>query len=217
MHLLNNYIKYLYFFLIFFFSIILITSNFDFIYSVTQVSSNNVKKQIEICCTWGEKLADGILTYEINNAKPETKELVISALNYWDQNIEGIEFKETRTKERADIKISFRNDNGKVAGQTITNFDSKGFIFNAKILLAEKAFGKQLNKNLIEYIAKHEIGHILGLGHANFNESLMSALVYHSYNEISDCERKAIAEANKWKLIDNHSIPKKSDNKNYLC
>ncbi len=95
--------------------------------------------------------------YEINNAKPELKELVIYALNYWEQNIQGIEFKETGSKQ-ADIKISFRNDNGKVAGQTITNFDSKGFIFNAKILLAEKAFGKQLNKNLIEYIAKHEIG-----------------------------------------------------------
>jgi predicted Zn-dependent protease len=205
--------------LIFSFSINLIISNFDFIYSATQVSSNNnVKKQIEICCTWGDKLVDGILIYEISNAKPKTKELVISALNYWEQNIQGIEFKEVvGSKEQADIKISFRHYNGKVAGQTITNFDSEGFIFNAKILLAEKAFGKQLNKNIIEYIAKHEIGHILGLGHANFNESLMSSLVYHSYNEISDCEREAIAEANKWKLIDNSSLPKKSQIKQYYC
>ena len=73
-----------------------------------------------------------------------------------------------------------------------------------------------MNKNIIEYIAKHEIGHAFGIGYANFNESLMSALVYYSYNEISDCERKAIAEANKWKLIDNHPILKKSQNKNYL-
>jgi len=116
-----------------------------------------------------------------------------------------------------DIKISFRNDNGKVAGQTITNFDSDGFIFNNQILLAEKAFGKQLSKNLIEYLAKHEIGHVLGLGHANFNESLMSSLVYHSHNEISDCERKAIAEANKWKLLDNNSLPTKSQTKKYFC
>ena len=164
MHLLNDYIKYIYFFLIFFFGIILIISNFDFIYSVAQVSSNIIiKKQIEICCTWGQKLEDGILTYQINNAKPETKELVISALNYWEENIQGIKFKEASSNDQTDIKISFRNDNGKVAGQTITNFDSEGFIFNNQIFLAEKAFGKQLNKNLIEYIAKHEIGHVLGL------------------------------------------------------
>ena len=95
--------------------------------------------------------------------------------------------------------------------------DSNGFIFNTKILLAEKAFGKQLNKNLIEYITKHEIGHLLGLGHANFKESIMSSLVYPSYNEISECEIKAIAEANKWKLIDNTLLPKLSQNKQYYC
>jgi predicted Zn-dependent protease len=70
---------------------------------------------------------------------------------------------------------------------------------------------------MIEYIAKHEIGHALGLGHANFNDSIMSSLVYHYYNEISDCERKAIAEANKWKLIDDKLLPTKSQIKNYFC
>src|SRR5215207_5597418 len=78
----------------------------------------------------------------------------------------------------------------------------KLFIFNVKILLAEKAFGKQLNENIIEYIAKHEFGHALGIGHANFKESLMSALVYNSFNKITDCEREAVKEANDWKLID---------------
>jgi len=216
-HLLNNYVKYLFCVLVFFFNINLIIFNIHSIYSVPQVTSSNVKKQIEICCTWGEKLTDGILTYEITNAKPETKELVISALKYWEQNIEGVDFKEASNREQVDIKISFRNDNGKVAGQTITNSDSNGFIFNNHILLAEKAFGKQLNKNLIEYIAKHEIGHVLGLGHANFKESIMSALVYHSHNQISDCERESIAEANKWKLVDNNTIPTKTQIKNYFC
>ena len=58
---------------------------------------------------------------------------------------------------------------------------------------------------------------LLGLGYANFKESIMSSLVYHSYNVISDCEREAIAEANKWKLIDNDSLPKLSQIKHYYC
>jgi predicted Zn-dependent protease len=70
---------------------------------------------------------------------------------------------------------------------------------------------------VIEYIAKHEFGHALGLGHANFNESLMSSLVYNSFNKISDCERKSVQEANKWKLIDNDSSPKISKIKKYFC
>lgn len=216
-HLLAKFIKHLSSISIFFLIISLIQFNYNTIYPVINQKNDNLKRQIEICCTWGQKLADGILMYEINNAKPELKKLVISALNYWEENIQEIEFKEVvGSKEQADIKISFRNDNGKVAGQTITNFDSEGFIFNAKILLAEKAFGKQLNKNLIEYIAKHEIGHALGLGHANFNESLMSSLVYDSYNEISDCEREAFMEVNKWKLIEN-SPPKINKIKTYFC
>ena len=212
---MEKFLNHLSLLFVFFLIISLIQFNYNTIYPSNQ-KSDNLKRQIEICCTWGQKLADRILMYEINNAKPELTELVISALNYWEQNIEGIEFKEAGSKEQIDIKISFRNDNGKVAGQTITNFDSDGFIFNAKISLAEKAFGKQLNKNLIEYIAKHEIGHALGLGHANFNESLMSSLVYHSHNEISDCEREAFIEANKWKLIEN-TLPKINKIKTYFC
>ncbi|MDW3625097.1 MAG: matrixin family metalloprotease [Nitrososphaeraceae archaeon] len=214
---MKNFIKYLSFLLGFFLIISLIQFNFNYIYSTNNQQTDYLKKQIEICCTWGNKLADGILTYEINNAKPETKELVISAISYWKENIPGIEFKQTDSEQQVDIKISFRNDNGKVAGQTMTNFDSDGFIFNVKILLAEKAFGKQLNKNVIEYIAKHEFGHALGLGHANFNESLMSSLVYNSFNKISDCERESVKEANKWKLIDNDSSPKITKIKKYFC
>ena len=94
---MKNFIKYLSFLLGFFLIISLIQFNFNYIYSTIQ-KTDYLKKQIEICCTWGNKLADGILTYEINNAKPETKELVTSAISYWKENIQGIEFSETDSK-----------------------------------------------------------------------------------------------------------------------
>jgi hypothetical protein len=211
---------YFSFFLVLFIIIIyLIQFHFHPIYSITSnnIQTDNKSNQIDICCTWGHQLDDGILTYQISNARPELKAFALSAVNYWDQNIEGVQFKEANSKKQVDIKISFRNDNGKVAGQTMTNFDSDGFIFNVKILLAEKAFGKQLNKNIIEYIAKHEFGHALGIGHANFKESLMSSLVYNSFNKITDCEREAVKEANDWKLIDNDSSPERSKIKIHVC
>ena len=172
-------------------------------------------KQIEICCAWGDKLKDGILTYKIVNATSESEKLVTTALNDWQQNIKGLIFKKAASDEDVDILVTFRDDYGKVAGQTVTNFQN-GFIFNTKILLAEKAYTKKLDDDIIEYIAKHEIGHALGLGHANFDKSLMSSLVYNSYNNITQCEIDALIEANKWKFIEN-SLPKISKIKKYEC
>lgn len=80
----------------------LIHFNFHAIYSTisNNIQNDNKRNQIDICCTWGNQLEDGILTYEISNAKPETKELVTSAISYWDQNIEGIQFKDANSKKK---------------------------------------------------------------------------------------------------------------------
>jgi hypothetical protein len=52
----------------------------------------------------------------------------------------------------------------------------------------------------IEQIAKHEMGHVLGLGHATFAGSLMTERVNPQAGSISDCEIEAVYEANHWKL-----------------
>ena len=100
--------------------------------------------------------------------------------------------------------------------QTIT-FDQNGFLDNAQITISKSLQDYEFDTATIEQVAKHEMGHALGLGHANFNESLMSSLVYHSFNKISDCEREAVMEANKWKLIDNDSSPQINKIKKYFC
>ncbi len=213
---MKNLTKYCFFIL---FSVIVIIFNLNFfdnpISSYKQY--DELKRQIEICCTWGDTLEDGILTFEIINAKPESKTLVKAAFSYWDQNLDVLRFKEADDEEKVDISVSFGSDNGKVAGQTITNFDSKGFIYSNKIFLAENAFTKKLTNNLIEYIAKHEIGHVLGLGHANFDDSLMSSLVYNTNNKIDQCDIEAVMQANKWKFIDNSVVPQLTKNKSYIC
>lgn len=207
--------KYSYFIVL---NIIVILLNINFYNSVSGNPKNDdFKKEIEICCTWGETLKDGILTFKIVNAKPVIKQIVKAAFYDWEQNIKELRFREADYREKADITISFGSDNGKVAGQTITNFDSNGFIYSNKIFLAEKAFTKKLTNNLIGYLAKHEIGHALGLGHANFDESLMSSLVYNINNKIDRCEIDALKAANKWKLIDDSPFPKLSKNKYYIC
>ena len=46
-----------------------------------------------------EFVSDGILTYQISNARPKLKELARSPVNYGYQNIEGIEFTEANSKK----------------------------------------------------------------------------------------------------------------------
>jgi matrixin len=65
--------------------------------------------------------------------------------------------------------------------------------------LSTKALGNSIGSSKLESIAKHEIGHALGIGHTDFDD-LMSPVLTGSNNEISQCDINAIEEANQWKL-----------------
>ncbi|MGD1838993.1 MAG: M57 family metalloprotease, partial [Nitrososphaeraceae archaeon] len=80
-----------------------------------------------------------------------------------------------------------------------------------------KAYGHTLDKKTLEHIIKHEIGHVLGLGHANFAENLMSANVEKIITEISECEIKGVKKANEWKFVDDKSSPKITNKKSIRC
>ena len=158
---------------------------------------------IQICCAWGEQLADGSLTYKISGSDSDIQQAVRTAIEDWDYNIVGLELEEiNKNKKEADIEVAFENDGEEIAGQTINNFNGFGFIDHVEMTISENAFGRDFDTKTIEQIAKHEMGHALGLGHANFEGNLMTELVNDGTGTIDDCEIKSVNEANQWKLID---------------
>ena len=143
------------------------------------------RNTIRICCGWDESLSDGILTYQIHekNADSDLIDSVRDAIDEWDGKLARLQFFEIRQEEysfkhptEADIHIKFIDGDfeGKIAGNTKTHINNYGFIDSGSIVLSKGALGKQFDRQTIEVIAKHEIGHALGLLHANFKGNLMA-------------------------------------------
>lgn len=169
---------------------------------------------IKICCTWGEELVDGELTfmirdedtnqesvsYQNTDSTTSNNNAVHNAVKEWDLKINGLTFREVQNRYDADIEIRFRESEGDAAGLTRNLFDRFGLITKSFITIYEREFPFGFGEDQIEQIAKHEIGHALGLGHANFNDSLMSIHVHYGTGTISTCESQAVYEANHWKF-----------------
>jgi hypothetical protein len=156
------------------------------------------KNTINICCSWGAELADGIITYSIDDEDDKIKESVKDAANSWNKAIKGLVFREI--EENGDITILFRDDGKKIAGKTVNYFDNYGFIRKSIITISEESYNHEFSPAQIEQVAKHELGHTLGLGHANFNGNLMTDRVDTGSGTISSCEIEAVKTANSWKL-----------------
>jgi hypothetical protein len=188
---------------------------------------------IKICCTWGKDLADGILTYSIvGNIDAEKKAAVHNAIRDWDDKIESIKFEEVSGEQeddiRPDIQIrfvgdgdEFKDEGPETAGNTKTRLDKSGFIDYNTIIIAEGGLGKTFSIKTIETIAKHEIGHALGLGHANFGSNLMTTKIESAAQAISSCELEAVRQANSWKLMNenehDNSIPSSPKTTTVIC
>jgi hypothetical protein len=174
------------------------------------------KNLIKICCTWGEELADEELTFMIREEGDNTNQESVNyqsmdsstsnnnairdAVKEWDLKINGLAFREVQNRYDADIEIRFRESGGEAAGLTRNLFDRFGLITKSFVTIYEREFPFGFGEDQIEQIAKHEIGHALGLGHANFDDSLMSTHVHYGTGIISTCESQAVYEANHWKF-----------------
>ena len=100
----------------------------------------------------------------------------------------------------AAVYIGSKSSYGDTVGQTTTYFDGSGYINRVLVNIATSAFGNTFTTAQLKQIAMHEIGHILGLGHANFNGNLMSPVINHESGGISKCDISGVYQANQWNL-----------------
>ena len=168
-------------------------------------------KMIEVCCSWRDQLDDNILTYyiEIDKKKDKILEKTVEiSLDEWERVLaNSIEFKKTKDKKNADIKIDFKKDiGGDKIGKTVTHLDKLGFIDYVEIYISKGSYGSILDLSIIKQISKHELGHSLGLGHSNFPTSLMFPMVDKNILNIQKCEIDAIKYANHFQTLENSDI-----------
>jgi hypothetical protein len=218
---------------------------------------------IDICCSWDERLADGILTYRIKedeedekdeenqkdddevntnddiyNSAYDLRKAVADAVNEWNTkipNLKLVEISSTSSENKndnddvdADIEVQFvEGFGGMAAGATMIRYDEDGFINKATILLPKAAFyiehdsqifAIQYDPQKLKEIATHEMGHALGLGHANFDADLMSQrLSSKEMMNISQCDVNGVLQANQWKFVNNDNRPDNPNEDEVSC
>ena len=163
-----------------------------------------VSPSLDICCAWNGALTDGDLTYKISGGDATAQATVRSAIEEWE-TVAGLRLSEVTGRTKANIEVKFKKGGGRIAGMALRKFDEAGFITSVSLSISGSAFGSPNNQATIAEIVRHEMGHALGLGHANFDD-LMDPFVGGA-NVVSACDIAGVQEANHWKLVDLEGIP----------
>jgi predicted Zn-dependent protease len=176
-------------------------------FSVFTVARAEGGPAIEVCCAWGKSLADGQLTYSLSGADPVTADVIRGAIRAWDDGLPTIVLTEVpATDKKIDIKISYTEGAGDSEGLAVTHFTRRGQIRQAELTVdAPRA---PSGSGAIEQITKHEVGHALGLRHANFDGDVMSPIVNPVAGPLSACDITGVSEANRWQTMDGRRSPR---------
>jgi predicted Zn-dependent protease len=175
---------------------------------------------IELCCSWDKQISDGILKFKLVNMNEEQSNKVREAFDSWNKQLTTVELVESNSQDqKTEIivtlgEIDNRNANqlvrnaeaGETAAQSVNNLDRSGYITNARIILSDKIFNTDSDSDDNLYtVVLHEIGHALGLGHANFDD-LMNPLISHK-DEISVCDVNGVFRTNELIIKKNATAP----------
>lgn len=98
----------------------------------------------------------------------------------------------TEDSARADIRVTWvTRYESRTSGRTRWVHDQHGWITAASIELArEQPDGSPLDRRAVQAIARHEVGHLLGLGHSADDADIMAAQV--RVTELSEADRATV-------------------------
>lgn len=177
-------------------------------FSVSNDLTSEDHNILQICCTWGDNLKDGVLTFHTNNNEIfKMNSLVKNSFDQWASKLENVKFLEVQDESSADVLIFFEHKGEQTVGQTTNVLDDEGFIKRVKVIISVNFNEEQIEEDTLDLVLKHEIGHVLGLGHSNFHD-LMNPIVNYQNKIITKCEIDAVHLANNWKLVENLQQPK---------